>query len=85
LGQAQGNLGLSPRGGFSNVIGRYEFNGRLTKGLAISNGREPFCFRRDKRLTKSFRNSKLHIRATMLLQIKGNLWKATMLFENNLG
>ena len=29
-------------------------------------------------LTKPFRNSKLHIRATMLLKIKGNLLEATM-------
>ena len=32
-------------------------------------------------LTKSFRNSKLHIRATMLLKIKGNFWKATILLK----
>jgi len=32
-------------------------------------------------LTKSFRNSKLHIRATMLLKTKGNLLKATMLLK----
>ena len=30
------------------------------------------------RLTKPFRNSKLHIRATMLLKIKGNFVEATM-------
>jgi len=29
-------------------------------------------------LTKPFRNSKLHLRATMLLKIKGNLMEATM-------
>jgi hypothetical protein len=29
-------------------------------------------------LTKPFRNSKLHIRATMLLKIKGNLLEATI-------
>jgi len=29
-------------------------------------------------LTKPFRNSKLHIRATMLLKIRGNLLEATM-------
>ena len=29
-------------------------------------------------MTKSFRNSKLHIRATMLLKIKGNFMEATM-------
>ena len=29
-------------------------------------------------VTKSFRNSKLHIRATMLLKIKGDFLKATM-------
>ena len=29
-------------------------------------------------LTKSFRNSRLHIRATMLLKTRGNFVKATM-------
>src|SRR6516225_4944737 len=32
-------------------------------------------------LTKSFRNSKLHIRATMLLKIKGDFLKATILLK----
>jgi hypothetical protein len=32
-------------------------------------------------LTKPFRNSKLHIRATMLLKIKGNLLEATILLK----
>ena len=41
LGQTQGNLSLSPRGGLSNVFGRYDPM-TADKGLAISNGREPF-------------------------------------------
>jgi len=32
-------------------------------------------------LTKSFRNSRLHIRATMLLKIKGDFLKATILLK----
>jgi hypothetical protein len=41
LGQTQGNLGLSPRGGLPNLLGRtIQFPPH--RGLAISNGREPF-------------------------------------------